>query len=62
MLPSLVEKTKQVAKCQYAFPSFDLWMSKGGHDIFALVIRFLGINWQPKHATLGLFCAMDTFG
>jgi hypothetical protein len=37
-------------------------MSKGGHDIFALVINFLGIDWQPKHATIGFFCAMDTFG
>jgi hypothetical protein len=45
-----------VAKCQYASPSFDLWMSKGGHDIFALVmINFLSIDWQPKHVTLGLF-------
>ncbi len=52
-----------MAKCQYASPSFDLWMSKGGHDIFALVmINFLSIDWQPKHVTLGFFCGMDTFG
>ncbi len=24
--------------------SFDLWMSKGAHDIFALVINFLGFD------------------
>jgi hypothetical protein len=24
--------------------SFDLWMLKGAHDIFALVINFLGLN------------------
>jgi hypothetical protein len=30
-------------------------MSKVGHDIFALVINFLGDDWQPKHITLGLF-------
>jgi len=34
---------------------FDLWMSKGMNDIFALVINFLGIDWQPKHVTLGFF-------
>jgi hypothetical protein len=44
-----VEKTKQV----YVLPklvdytyttSFDLWMFKGAHDIFALVINFLGFD------------------
>jgi hypothetical protein len=30
-------------------------MSKGGHDIFTLVVNFLRIDWQPKHITLGLF-------
>ncbi len=50
-----------MAKCQYASPSFDLWMSKGGHDIFALAINFLGIDWQPKHVTLGLFLCNGYF-
>jgi hypothetical protein len=36
-------------------------MSKGGHDIFALVINFLGIDWQPKHVTLGLFLCNGYF-
>ncbi len=46
-----MEKTKQLyvllasTKCHYAIASFDLWMSKGGHDIFALVINFLGVDW-----------------
>jgi hypothetical protein len=35
-------------------------MSKGAYDIFALVINFLGTDWQPKHITIGLFEAMDT--
>jgi hypothetical protein len=39
--------------------SFDLWMSKGTYDIFALVINILGKDWQPKHITIGLFEAMD---
>jgi hypothetical protein len=25
--------------------SFDLWMSKGAHDVFALVIKKLGFDW-----------------
>jgi hypothetical protein len=33
VLPSLVE-------CHSTTTSFDLWMSKVGHDIFALVINF----------------------
>jgi hypothetical protein len=47
LLPGLVEKTKQLCvlltleECHFITVSFDLWMSKGGHDIFALVINFL---------------------
>ncbi len=48
VLPILVE-------CNFTIVSFDLWMSKGMHDIFTLVINFLGIDWQLKHVTLGLF-------
>jgi hypothetical protein len=41
-----MEKTKQLyvlwtlKECHYATASFDMWMSKVGHDIFALVIHF----------------------
>ncbi len=34
VLPTLIEY-------HYAIVSFDLWMPKAGHDIFALVIKFL---------------------
>jgi hypothetical protein len=47
---NLVEKTKQ----EYVLPKlidsisttciFNLWMSKGGHDIFVSVINFLGYD------------------
>lgn len=30
-------------------------MFKGAHDVFALVIIFLGFNWKPKQMILGLF-------
>jgi hypothetical protein len=28
--------------------SFDLWVSKGANDIFVIVIKNLGFDWQPK--------------
>jgi hypothetical protein len=37
-------------------------MSKGAYDIFAFVIYFLWVDWQPKHITIGLFETSDTFG
>jgi hypothetical protein len=48
VLPNLVKKKKQtyflliLAKCVFVTTSFDLCMSKGAHDVFALVIYFLG--------------------
>ncbi len=38
----------KLTNCIYVTISFDLWMSKGAHDIFALVMNFLGFDWQPK--------------
>jgi len=35
-------------------------MSIKAHDIFALVIKFLGVDWQPKHITIGLFHTSET--
>jgi len=63
-----MEKTKHLyvlpasIKCHYAITSFDLWMSKPSHDIFALVIYFLREYWQPKYITLGLFEPTNTIG
>jgi hypothetical protein len=47
MFLELVEKTKLLyvllVLIKFNFvTSFDLWMSKGVHDIFAIVINFLG--------------------
>ncbi len=44
-----------MAKCQYIFPSFDLWMSKGGHDIFSLVIIFWALIGNQNMLPLGFF-------
>ncbi len=65
-LSKLVEKIKQLyvllslVDCYYVTTSFDLWMSKGAYDICALVIKFLGFDWQPKNIAIGLFEASDT--
>ncbi len=42
--------------------NFDLWVSKRAYEIFALVIKFLGRDYQPKHITIGLFEVMDDSG
>jgi len=48
ILLRLVEKTKQfhvlfaLVECQFTIINFDLWMSKGAYDVFALVINVLG--------------------
>jgi len=61
ILLKLVEKTKKtyvlplLNDCSCTTASFDLSISKGAHDVFVLVINFLGFNWKPKHVTLDLF-------
>jgi len=48
ILPKLVEKTKKkdvfplLNECYCVIANFDLWMFKGAHDVFAMVIIFLG--------------------
>jgi hypothetical protein len=50
-----MEKTKQkydlflLENVILSLLSFDLWMSKGAHDVFVLV------DWKPKYVTFGLF-------
>jgi hypothetical protein len=56
-----VEKTKKtyvlpsLNDCSCVTTNFDLWMSKGAHDVFVLVINVLRSDWKPKHVTFGLF-------
>ncbi len=67
-LPKLVEKTNQlyilpVLAYYYSITTtFDLWMSKNASNIFALVINYLGANWQPKRIAIKFFEASNTFG
>jgi len=42
--------------------SFDLWMSRGGVDTFALVINYLNESWMPQHVTIGLFEVHEIIG
>jgi len=42
--------------------NFDLWMSKGDVDNFALVINFLNESWIPMYVTMGLFQVHETSG
>ncbi len=44
----------------FIIATFDLWMSKGALDTFALVINFLTLDWEPKHVIIGLFEAKWT--
>jgi hypothetical protein len=30
-------------------------MSKGTHDVFAIVVNFISNDWDAKHVTIGLF-------
>jgi hypothetical protein len=57
----LVEKTMltyvhlALANCILAICTFDLWMSKGAHDVFVVVVNFLSSKWEAKHITIRLF-------
>jgi hypothetical protein len=31
---------------------FDLWMSKGARDVFAIAMNFISSDWEAKHVTL----------
>jgi hypothetical protein len=47
-------------KCHSITTSFDLWIFKGVHNVFALVIILLGFNWKGKHVTIDLFEVSST--
>ncbi len=58
MLHALVTKTIEnfanliLANCITWVIAFDLWMSRGNNDTFALVISFINALWQPCHVTI----------
>jgi hypothetical protein len=48
-----------LTECLTTTHTFDLWMSKGDHDVFAMVVNILSISLEPKHITIGLFEASN---
>ncbi len=42
--------------------TFNLWMLKGAHDVFAMVVNFLSTNCEPKDVIIGLFKTHDMNG
>jgi len=68
VLLAMVKKTMQLhvlpelAKATTLSTSFDLWMSRGSVDTFALVINYLNESWMPQHVTIGLFEVHETIG
>jgi hypothetical protein len=61
VLSKLVEKTMLTyvhptfANCISTTCTFDLWMSKGAHDVFVVVINFVSNKWEAKHIIIKLF-------
>jgi len=51
-----------LASCLSIAYTFDLWMSKGTHDVFAIVVHFVSNDWDAKHVTIGLFKMINTIG
>ncbi len=45
--------------CVMATTSFNLWMSKFGHDTFVLVIDFRNSFWVPCHVIVGFIEATN---
>ncbi len=42
--------------------TFDLWMSKGAHDVFVIVINFMSSKWELKYVTIKLIEMSNTSG
>jgi hypothetical protein len=42
--------------------TFDLWMSKGQHDTFSFVKKFLFANWKPQYVTITFLKRMILLG
>jgi hypothetical protein len=60
-IPNIVEKTKEryvllpLASCVTCTTSFDLWMFRGGHDTFSMVVSFINNLWKHTYVTVGIF-------
>jgi hypothetical protein len=39
---------------------FNLWMSQGGFNMFALVVNYINKKWEPCHVTMTIFEVHET--
>lgn len=68
VFPTMVKKTldlhvlPNLASTTILITSFDLWMFKGGANIFALGINFLNKSWIPMHVIVGSFKVNEISG
>jgi hypothetical protein len=66
VISRLVEKIMfiyvHLALTYYISSTYTLWMSKGVHDVFAVVVNFLSNKWEAKHFIIRLFKMFDTNG
>jgi hypothetical protein len=66
VLPTVVETTREkyvllaFASCITCTTSFDLCMSRVGHDTFAMVVSFLNDFWEPSHVIMRIFEVQNT--
>jgi hypothetical protein len=53
-----------LANCISTIYTFDLWMSKGAHDVFVVVVivNFMFNKWEAKHVTFKLFKVSNSSG
>ncbi len=49
-----------LVKIAIVFANFDLWLSRGGVDIFSLKINYLNNYWNPMHVIVDLFEVHET--
>jgi len=63
VFPTMITKTMNLhvlPNLEYAF--FEVWMSIGGMDTFALVINYLDETWTPMYVIMGPFEVRKTIG
>ncbi len=48
--------------CVICTTSFNLWMSHGAHDTFAMIVSFINNLWEPTHVIVGIFEVHNTIG
>ncbi len=51
-----------LASCLLTTCTLDMWILKGVHYIFVVVVNFIFNSWVAKHVIVGLFEVIDTNG